>query len=193
MKQASIANGPGPFDCGRADWWSMSEKYYSYDDVKASIWQVIQDRTDFIYEPSSDCEVCSARSDWEENGDEFLDKEPPECGSHYDHDACRYFYADSQNSYYSNSEAPACVLGNWFVQEEIQPVDLGRACWTDVEGNSILALLRESELKVENRAGDFLTSMQTLQDLGFTWGEAFEKAAQRAENEPDEGPFRTKP
>ncbi len=165
----------------------MSEKIFSYDDVKASIWQVIEDRTDFIYEPSSDCQVCYERSQWEfdEEGEE-----PPQCTEHYEGDACRYFYADSENPDLSNTEAPACVVGNWFAREQIQPVDLGRSNWTDVEGNSIVSLLKSSELKIDQRASDFLTSMQTLQDQGVTWGEAFEKSTQRAENEPDEGPIK---
>ena len=168
----------------------MSEKYFSYDDVKSSIWQVIQDRTDFIYEPSSECEVCTARTQWEFEGEEMFDEEPPECVSHYEQDACRYFYADSEYPANSNSEAPACVVGNWFAREEIQPVDLNRSDWTEVEGNSIVTLLKDSELKIEKRAGDFLASLQTLQDQGLPWGEAFEKSAQRAENEPDAGPFK---
>ena len=93
----------------------MSEKF-SYEKVKNDIWEVIKDKTDFVYEPSSECDTCINHSDWEYDPDEF-DDEPPTCDVHYEHDACRYFYAHQEYGS-SNYDTPACVVGNWFVFEK---------------------------------------------------------------------------
>ena len=38
---------------------------FTYDEVKTHIWEVIKDKTDFVYEPSSECDVCTDHNDWE--------------------------------------------------------------------------------------------------------------------------------
>ena len=156
---------------------------YSYEDVKASIWEVIKDKTDFVYEPSNECDVCITHSDWENDPDEFGD-EPPVCLVHYEHDSCRYFYANPEYGT-SDSDAPACVVGNWFKHEDISPEDLSAGHWEDVEGQAIATLLQNAgHLQVDEKAIEFLKNMQTHQDEGRTWGEAFERSAEKAENNP---------
>ena len=80
--------------------------HFTYDEVKQQIWDVIKDKTDFIYESSNDCDVCTDRNDWEFDPEAF-DDEPPTCNAHYDGDACRYFYEGEKG--YSDYDAPACV------------------------------------------------------------------------------------
>ena len=166
----------------------MSDKIFSYEDVKSSIWQVIKDRADFVYEPASECNACKDRSDWEFEGHEMFSEEPEKCLEHYEQDACRYFYAFPGGEQ-TNSEAPACVIGNWFNYEGIHPMDLSAENWESVEGKAIASLLKnDSHLQVDAKGIEFLKNMQLRQDEGMSWGEAFEWSSERADNYVEGGP-----
>ena len=153
--------------------------HYTYNDVKTHIWDVIKDKTDFVYEPSSECDICIARNDYEYDPEEF-DEEPLVCLNHYESDACRYFYADSEYGS-SDHDAPACVIGNWFVFEKFSPEDLNVTTWDELEGNGVRTILERANLEVSDDAREFLNLMQTLQDTGVSWGNAYEMATARVE------------
>jgi len=156
----------------------MSEKF-SYEKVKNDIWEVIKDKTDFVYEPSSECDVCIAHSDWEYDPDEFGD-EPPLCQNHYEQDACRYFYADNEYGS-SNYDTPACVVGNWFVFEKFSPEDLNVSSWDELEGQGVRKIIEHSTLDLGDDAIHFLNLLQTNQDMGVSWGNAYEMAVAKLE------------
>jgi len=152
---------------------------FTYDKVKNDIWEVIKDKTDFVYEPSSECDVCIAHSDWEYDPDEFGD-EPPLCQNHYEQDACRYFYADNEYGS-SNYDTPACVVGNWFVFEKFSPEDLNVSTWDELEGQGVKTIVEKANLEVSDEAKEFLNYLQTYQDTGVSWGNAYEMAVEKLE------------
>ena len=152
--------------------------HYTYDEVKTHIWEVIKDKTDFVYEPSSECDVCTDHNDWEYDPEAFGD-EPPTCNAHYDGDACRYFYADNRG--YSNCDTPACVVGNWFTYAEFTPQDLNVKTWDELEGQGVRKIIEYSSLDLDDEAVEFLNYMQTYQDTGVSWGNAYEMATANVE------------
>jgi len=156
---------------------------FTYDKVKNDIWEVIKDRQDFVYEPVADCDACTDHSDWEYD-EEMFDEEPPQCNTHYEYDACRYFYADDGGG--SNCNTPACVVGNWFVFEGLTEDDLAVDSWEALEGLGVRNLLQESKIDIDPEAVTFLTNIQTEQDTGLSWGKAFENAVVKSEGHPDE-------
>ena len=154
--------------------------YYTYNDVKQHLWEVIKDKTDFVYESSSECSVCVDRNDWEYDP-EGWDEEPAVCRNHYEGDACRYFYADEE---YGSSDynAPACVVGNWFVFEKFSPEDLSVTTWDELEGNGVKNILGKTHnIAVDEEALEFLNLLQTNQDMGISWGNAYEMAVAKLE------------
>ena len=152
---------------------------YTYNEVKQHLWDVIKDKTDFVYEPSSECDTCINHSDWEYDPDEFGD-EPPLCQKHYEQDACRYFYADNEYGS-SNYDTPACVVGNWFVFEKFSPEDLNVSTWDELEGQGVKTIVEKANLEVSDEAKEFLNYLQTYQDTGVSWGNAYEMAVEKLE------------
>jgi len=152
---------------------------YTYNEVKQHIWEVIKDKTDFVYEPSSECDVCINHNEWDWNPEEFGD-EPPTCDAHYESDACRYFYADDE---YGSSDynAPACVIGNWFTYAEFTPKDLNVTDWEQLEGQGVKTIVSKSFIDLDEEAMEFLNLLQTNQDTGISWGNAYEMAVARLE------------
>ena len=146
---------------------------FTYNEVKQQIWDVIKDKTGFIYEPSSECPVCEDRNEWEFDPEAF-GGEPPICREHYDGDACRYFYGDEDNN--SNYDAPACVVGNWFVHNKFTQEELNVSTWEQLEGQSVITIVNKSHLEVDDEAREFLNLMQTYQDTGVSWGNAYEQS-----------------
>jgi hypothetical protein len=155
----------------------------TYDKVKNDIWEVIKDRQDFVYERVADCDACTDHQDWEYD-EELFDEEPPPCTSHFDIDACRYFYANPDGS--SNCNTPACVVGNWFVFEGFSPEDLSADTWDELEGRGIRQILEQSRLEMDNITISFLNNIQENQDTGLSWGDAFDRAVVQAEGQSDE-------
>ena len=152
----------------------------TYDKVKNDIWDIIKDKTDFIYEPSSECVECEEHNEWEFDPEEYGD-EPPTCNAHYDGDACRYFYAYNNDNDYSNYDAPACVVGNWFVHNSFTKEELNVSTWEQLEGQSVVTVVDQSNLELHDDAREFLNLMQTYQDTGASWGESYEAAVAKLE------------
>jgi len=157
---------------------------YTYNEVKQHLWEVIKDKTDFVYEPSGECDTCINHSDWEYDPDLF-DDEPPTCDVHYEHDACRYFYAHQEYGS-SDYDTPACVVGNWFVFEKFSPEDLNVSSWDELEGQGVRKIIEHSTLDLGDDAIHFLNNRQTFQDTGVSWGNAFEMSVAKAEGTENE-------
>ena len=152
--------------------------YFTYDKVKNDIWDIIKDKTDFVYEPSSECDVCTDRSEWHYEPEAFSE-EPPICNAHYEDDACRYFYGNDDAS--SNYDAPACVVGNWFVHAGFTQEQLNVSTWEQLEGQGVISIVNKSHFDLDTDAMEFLNLMQTYQDTGVSWGQAYEMAVARQE------------
>jgi hypothetical protein len=152
--------------------------YFTYDKVKNDIWDIIKDKTDFVYEPSSDCRVCEQHNEWEFDPEEF-GEEPPLCKAHYDGDACRYFYEGEKG--YSDYNAPACVVGNWFVHNKFTQEELNVSTWEQLEGQGVKTILNKSNFDLDDEAMEFINLMQTHQDTGMSWGNAFEQSVAKLE------------
>ncbi len=151
----------------------------TYDKVKNDIWDVIKDKMDFVYEPSSDCMVCTERNNWEFDPEEF-DDEPPLCKAHWDGDACRYFYA-SEDYDKSDYNAPACVVGNWFVHNKFTQEELNVSTWEQLEGQGVDSVINKSNIDLDDHAMTLLHHMQNYQDTGMSWGVAYEKSVAKLE------------
>ena len=151
---------------------------FTYDEVKQQIWDVIKDKTDFIYEPSSECRVCEQHNEWEFDPEAFGDG-PPTCKAHYDGDACRYFYGNDDDS--SNYDAPACVVGNWFVHNKFTQEELNVSTWEQLEGQGVKTIINKSHFDLDDEAMEFLHDLQQNQDIGMSWGVAYEKSVARQE------------
>ena len=145
----------------------------TYDKVKNDVWEVIKDRTDFVYESAEDCDVCNDHKNWEYD-EEYFDHEPADCTVHWSVDSCRYFYANDDGG--SNTDAPACVVGNWFAYEGFSPEDLGYEKWEQLEGQDISTILNRSKLDIEQHALTFLCKIQDYQDTQQPWGAAYKSA-----------------
>ena len=152
---------------------------YTYNEVKQHLWDVIKDKTDFVYESSNACDLCDNYNRWEHDPEEF-DNEPPTCNAHYEHDACRYFYAHQEYGS-SNYDTPACVVGNWFVFEKFSPEDLNVSSWEELEGQGVRKIIEHSSLDLDDDAIHFLNLLQTYQDTGVSWGNAYEMAVAKLE------------
>ena len=150
---------------------------FTYDEVKQQIWDVIKDKTDFVYEPSNDCLECEDRNNWDFDPEGFGD-EPPTCNAHYDGDACRYFYAKND---YSDYNAPACVVGNWFVHNEFTKEDLNVGSWTQLEGKGVDTIINRSNIDLDDDAMGFLHRLQQNQDMGMSWGNSYEQSVAKLE------------
>jgi len=150
----------------------------TYDKVKNDMWEIIKNKTDFIYKPSSDCDVCIDRNEWDYDS-EGWDYEPPLCREHYDQDACRYFYADEYGT--SDYNTPACVVGNWFTYAEFTPQDLNVTTWEELEGQGVRTILERAHFDIDEDTFSFLNLLQTHQDTGISWGNAYEMAVAKVE------------
>ena len=151
---------------------------FTYNEVKQQIWDVIKDKTDFIYEPSSECRECEWHNEWEFDPEAFVE-EPPTCNAHYENDACRYFYEGEKG--YSDYNAPACVVGNWFVHNKFTPEELNVSTWEQLEGQGVDTVINKSHLDLDDEAREFLSLMQNNQDTGMSWGNAYERSVAKLE------------
>ena len=93
----------------------------------------------------------------------------------YDYSDCPWHFNDDNTCLYlkdGTTQAPACVLGHYFVDVlELKHVHL-------YETKSPERVLTGHGYEVDPRAQRFLNSIQSNQDNGDTWGEAYESALQ---------------
>ena len=93
----------------------------------------------------------------------------------FDFSDCPWHFNDDNTCLYlkdGTTQAPACVLGHYFVDVlELKHVHL-------YETKSPERVLTGHGYEVDPRAQRFLNSIQSNQDNGDTWGEAYESALQ---------------
>ena len=91
----------------------------------------------------------------------------------YDWSDCPWHYNDDNTCLYvkdGTTQAPACVVGHYFVDV------LGFKDVANYEATAPQRVLMGHGYEVEYRAQRFLNSIQSAQDMGYSWGEAYAQA-----------------
>ena len=155
-------------------------KILTLEDVVKGVRPIVEADPDFIYpqqdggaDGENDCtcvEVDTSDSDMDEDGEypeEYYLYE--ECPWHLDDDnTCRYVREDN---------SPACVVGHYFVKE------LGFDDLYNFETKAPTFILECHGYEVDPRAQRFLNTIQSQQDQGWDWSQAYEQAIKDVERQ----------
>ena len=154
-------------------------KILTLEDVVKGVRPIVEADPDFIYpqqgnpdyEELCTCvEVDTSDSDMDEDGEypeEYYLYE--ECPWHLDDDnTCRYVQEDN---------SPACVVGHYFVKE------LGFDDLYNFETKAPTFILECHGYEVDPRAQRFLNTIQSQQDQGWDWSQAYEQAIKDVERQ----------
>ena len=91
----------------------------------------------------------------------------------FDFSDCPWHFNDDNTCLYvkdGTTQAPACVVGHYFVDV------LGFKDVANYEATAPQRVLMGHGYEVEYRAQRFLNSIQSAQDMGYSWGEAYAQA-----------------
>ena len=155
-------------------------KILTLEDVVKGVRPIVEADPDFIYpqqdggaDGENDCtcvEVDTSDSDMDEDGEypeEYYLYE--ECPWHLDDDnTCRYVREDN---------SPACVVGHYFVKE------LGFDDLYNFETKAPTFILEAHGYEVDPRAQRFLNTIQSQQDQGWDWSQAYDQAIKDVERQ----------
>ena len=139
------------------------------EDVMAGIGPIVQAEPTFIYPQQAEADEdercnCVEVSDEDENDEDYPEEHYiyADCEWHLDDDnTCRYVRDDG---------APACVVGHYFVKE------LGFDNLDNFETKSPTFILEAHGYEVEAPAQRFLNTIQSQQDQGWEWEQAYDSA-----------------
>ena len=146
------------------------KKLLTLEDVLAGIGPIVEADPTFIYpqqEHDGDEERClcvEVESPEEPETDDYPEEHYlyEDCPWHLDDDnTCRYVQGDG---------APACVVGHYFVKE------LGFDDLHFFETKAPTFVLEAHGYNVDRRAQRFLNVIQSQQDQGWDWAEAYDQA-----------------
>jgi len=113
----------------------------------------------------------------ESEGESFIYKNSERGG---DGVVCEYVEMDLDSK---SRYVPSCLIGRMFLNNNVVSVeDLLEG---DNNNLAVSNLVQELDIEVEENAKLFLLTLQYRQDDGYTWGLAYEKAADMAEAEAD--------
>ena len=73
------------------------------------------------------------------------------------------------------------MVGNWFTYAQFTPEDLNAKTWEELEGQGVRKIIEYSSLDLDDEAVEFLNYMQTHQDTGISWGNAYEMSIAKLE------------
>ena len=147
----------------------------SYEDIVDRVRDIVEANPDFTYPQQGNGDVderCACIEVEQDEESEYYEENfiIKDCQWHLDDDnTCRYVRED---------DSPACVVGHYFVKE------LGFDDLYNYETKSPLFVLNAKGYEVDDRGQRFLNMIQSQQDQGWEWKEAFNQAVQSAENEP---------
>ena len=93
----------------------------------------------------------------------------------YDFSDCPWHMNDENTCLYLKygTSQPACVVGHYFVELGIKDLYM----W---ESKAPMAILVGNEYEADARVAGFLNTIQSSQDQGYSWGEAFDEAREYA-------------
>ena len=147
------------------------------EDVLAGIGPIVQANPTFIYPQQEQAEdedercACIEVSD-EDNDDP--DREYPE--EHFIYADCEWHLDDDNTCRYVKEDgAPACVVGHYFVKE------LGFDDLYQFETKAPTFILEAHGYEVEPPAQRFLNTIQSQQDQGWEWDQAYNQAVREVE------------
>ena len=142
------------------------------EDVLAGIRPIVEADPTFIYpqqEDYNDDDRCTCvEVEQDEDGD-YLEEHYlyEDCPWHLDDDnTCRYVKEDN---------SPACVVGHYFVKE------LGFDDLYRFETKAPTFILEAHGYDVEPRVQRFLNTIQSVQDQGWEWEQAYDQAVKEVE------------
>ena len=151
-----------------------TKKVLKLEDVLAGIGPIVQADPQFIYPQQAECgedERCECL-EYEDEDDPDRDQleeyyDFSECDWHLDDDnTCRYVKWDGE---------PACVVGHYFSKE------LGFRDLDMYETKAPAFILEAHGYEVEPPAQRFLNTIQSQQDQGWEWGQAYDQAVKDVE------------
>ena len=154
----------------------MDKKLLTLEDVLAGIGPIVQADPTFIYPQQGDygdnteCACVEVETPEEPETDDYYPEEHfiyEDCPWHLDDDnTCRYVKEDN---------SPACVVGHYFVKE------LGSDDLYRFETKAPTFILEAHGYDVEPRVQRFLNTIQSVQDQGWEWEQAYDQAVKEVE------------
>ena len=147
------------------------KKVLKLEDVMAGIVPIVQAEPTFIYpqQEADEDERCSCVEVVEADEGDYLEE-------HYLHEDCEWHLDDDNTCRYVRDDgAPACVVGHYFVKE------LGFDDLYNFETKAPTFILEAHGYDVEPSAQAFLNTIQSQQDQGWEWNDAYEQAVRVVE------------
>ena len=142
------------------------DKLLTLEDVIKGMTPIVEADPDFIYpqqgEGNNDCKCVEVENP--EDDDYYYYHDPSNCPWHFNDDNTCLYVKDG------TSTQPACVVGHYFL-DKLEIKDL--YTW---ETKSPVVVLDANGYEVEPRAQRFLNTIQSAQDQGWSWGEAYQQA-----------------
>jgi hypothetical protein len=145
----------------------MYDKLLTLEEVIEGVTPIVEANPNFVYPEQGDekSECRCVEKDSTEEGDwaEFY-HDPSDCPWHFNDDNTCLYVKDGTNT------QPACVVGHYFY---------GVLGFTDLhlwETKAPQRVLDGHGYEVEPRAQRFLNTIQSAQDQGYAWGEAYDQA-----------------
>ena len=146
----------------------MEKKVLKLEDVLAGIGPIVQAEPTFIYPQQAEADE-DERCNCVEVSDEDNDEDYPE--EHYLYADCPWHLDDDNTCRYVKDDgAPACVVGHYFIKE------LGFGNLENFETKAPTFILEAHGYEVEAPAQRFLNTIQSQQDQGWEWDQAYEQA-----------------
>ena len=150
------------------------KKILKLEDVLAGIGPIVEAEPTFIYPQQAESNEdercnCVEVSDEDENDEDYPEEHYlyVDCEWHLDDDnTCRYVRDDG---------APACVVGHYFIKE------LGFGNLENFETKAPTFILEAHGYDVEPPAQRFLNTIQSQQDQGWEWSQAYDQAVKDVE------------
>jgi len=145
------------------DKYLNTDKLLTLDEVVKGITPIVEADPGFRYpsqldeDPRCKCVVVDEDDDWSYH-------DPSDCPWHYNDDNTCLYVKDG------TTRQPACVLGHYFLDV------LGFTDLVNYEGKSPERVLDGHGYEVEPRAQRFLNTIQSAQDQGSVWEEAYDQA-----------------
>jgi hypothetical protein len=134
------------------------------EEVIEGITPIVEADPTFVYPRQGDDVRCKCVEQDADDADYYdTNYNNSDCSWHFDDDSTCLYLKDGTTT------APACVLGHYFLELGIPNLHT----W---ESKAPTVILDANGYEVEPRAQRFLNSVQSNQDQGQSWGEAFDQA-----------------
>ena len=144
------------------DKYLNTDKLLTLDEVVKGITPIVEADPGFRY-PSQLDEDPRCKCVYVEDEDDWTYHDPSDCSWHFNDDNTCLYLKDG-------SSQPACVVGHYFVDV------LGFRDLVNYEAKAPMRVLDGHGYEVEPRAERFLNAIQSAQDQGYKWSEAYDRA-----------------